>query len=122
MSLFSFIGGIFKPAADLIDNVHTSDEERLALRNQLAQIEAEISIKMMELQSTVIDANAKVAAAEQEHGNALSKSWRPVVSISLTALLLAMGFGFIEFNQLLAQISGAFLGIYGIGRSVEKKR
>ena len=28
MGILEFIGGIFKPAADLIDNVHTSDEER----------------------------------------------------------------------------------------------
>jgi len=122
MSLFGFLGDIFKPAADLIDNVHTSDEERMQLRNQLAQIEAQVSIKMMELQSTVIEANASVAKAEQQHGNLLSKSWRPIVSLGLTCLLIAMGMGFVPMNEFLAQISGAFLGIYGIGRSVEKRK
>lgn len=121
MSLFGFLGSIFKPAAELIDNVHTSDEERMMLRNQLAQIEAQVSIKMMELQSTVIEANSKIAVAEQQHGNLLSKSWRPIVSLGLTGLLIAMGLGYVPFNELLAQISGAFLGIYGIGRSVEKR-
>lgn len=122
MSLFNFLGSVFKPVADLVDNVHTSDEERMMLRNQLAQIEAQVSIKMMELQSSVIEANSKMAIAEQEHGNLLSKSWRPLVSLALTGILVAMGFGVIEFNDLLAQISGAFLGIYGVGRSMEKRK
>jgi hypothetical protein len=121
MSLFSFIGGIFKPAADLIDNVHTSEEEKLSLRNQLSQIEAQVTIKMVDLQSSIIEANSKLAIAEQEHGNWLSKSWRPLASMVMTSILVSMGFGFIEFNELLAQISGAFLGVYGIGRSIEKK-
>ena len=32
MGIFDFIGSIFKPAADLVDNLHTSDEERLELQ------------------------------------------------------------------------------------------
>lgn len=122
MSIFGFLGSIFQPAADLVDELHVSDEEMGQLKNQLAQIEAKVSIKMMELQSKVIESNTKVAIAEQEHGNLLSKSWRPLVSLGMVSLLMAMGFGFIELNELLAQISGGFLGIYGIGRSVEKSK
>nr|VFJ43046.1 MAG: hypothetical protein BECKDK2373B_GA0170837_100426 [Candidatus Kentron sp. DK]VFJ55657.1 MAG: hypothetical protein BECKDK2373C_GA0170839_104934 [Candidatus Kentron sp. DK] len=32
IGVLDFIGGVFKPVADLIDNVHTSDEERLELK------------------------------------------------------------------------------------------
>ena len=122
MSLLTLIGSIFKPAADLVDEVHVSDEERGRLRNQLAEIEAKVSIRVMDLQAKVIDANAKIAIAEQQHGNALSKSWRPIVSLGMMALLLAMGSGIIPLNELLAQIAGGFLGIYGIGRSMEKSK
>lgn len=122
MSLFAFLSGIFKPAADLIDEIHTSDEEAGKLRNELAQIEARVSIKLMELQSQVIDANAKVAVSEQQHGNWLSKSWRPLTSLGMLSILISMAVGLVEFNELLAQIAGGFLGIYGVGRSVEKKR
>lgn len=122
MSIFSFIGGIFKPAADLIDNVHTSKEEKLQLRNQLAQIEANVATKMLEFQSSLIAANAKVASAEQEHGNWLSKSWRPVVSIVMTIMLVIMALGKIPFNEYLATIAGGFLGIYTGARSYEKKK
>lgn len=119
--IFSFLSEVFKPAAELIDNIHTSPEEMGILKNKFAEIEAKVSVKLMELQMKVIDANSQVAIAEQQHGNWLSKSWRPIVSLGMLAILLAMGFGAIEFNELLAQISGGFLGIYGIGRSIEKR-
>lgn len=121
MSLLAFLQ-VFKPVADLIDNVHTSEEERQTLKLKLAEVEAKVATKLMDLQMSVIDSNAKVASSEQQHGNWLSKSWRPVVSLAMTAILLSMGFGLIEFNNLLAQIAGGFLGIYGIGRSIEKRK
>jgi hypothetical protein len=34
VNLFQIIGQIFKPATELIDNLHTSDEERLTLKAQ----------------------------------------------------------------------------------------
>ena len=40
MGLFDFIGGIFAPASKLVDDLHTSDEEKLTLKNELANIQA----------------------------------------------------------------------------------
>lgn len=129
MSLFSFIGDLFKPAADLVDNLHTSDEERgelevrkAELRNKLAEIEAKVSTRMLDLQSQAIEATSKVAVAEQQHGNLLSRSWRPIASLMFVGLLTGMGLEFIAYKPLLAQIAGGFLGIYGLGRTFEKKK
>jgi hypothetical protein len=129
MSLFSWIGELFEPATKIVDELHYSGEEKgkieirkAELKNKLAEIESRVSTKLLELQEKSLDANMKVAIAEQKHGNWLSKSWRPVCSIGMLALLLGMGFGAIEFNTLLAQIAGGFLGIYGMGRSWEKKK
>jgi len=128
MSILSFISGIFKPAADIVDELHTSDEElgnieikKSELRNKLAEIEAKVSTRLLELQSQVIEANSKVAIAEQQHGNTLSKSWRPITSIGMLLLLFCMALDFIQYRELIVQIAGGFLGIYGIGRSVEKR-
>ena len=85
MSIFNWLGSIFAPAADLVDELHYSGEEKgthevkiSELKNELAQIEAKVATKTLELQSQLIDANSKVAIAEQKHGNLLSKSWRPL--------------------------------------------
>lgn len=121
MSILNFLS-VFKPVAELIDDLHTSEEERQTLKLHLAEVEAKVATKLMDLQMSVIESNADVAKAEQEHGNLLSRSWRPIVSIGMMGMLFSMGLGFIPFNDLLAQIAGGFLGIYGIGRSIEKKK
>ncbi len=36
-----FVSGIFKPAADLIDNLHTSEEEKLKAKAGLVALENE---------------------------------------------------------------------------------
>lgn len=129
MSIFSFISSIFQPAVDLVDELHTSEEEigniqikKAELSNKLAEIEYKVVAQMMELQSKSLEANAKMAVAEQQHGNWLSRSWRPVASLAMTGLLVGMGMDFIVYKPLMVQIAGGFLGIYGIGRSWEKKQ
>lgn len=122
MSILGFMSQVFTPAADLVDELITSDEERLKIQAKLAQIEAKVSVKLLDLQTKVVEAQADVAKSEQQYGNALSRSWRPIVSVAMAGTLMAMGFGFIPFNDLLAQIAGGFLGIYGIGRTLEKRK
>lgn len=129
MSIFAFIGSIFKPACDIVDSIHYSGDEKdknkiklSELKNQLAQIEAQVSTKMLELQSQIIEANSKIAVQEQVSGNWLSKSWRPLTSVCFTIMLCLMGTGVIEFNQFLAGIAGGFLGIYAPLRSLVDKK
>lgn len=129
MGFFDFIGNIFKPASDLVDELHFSGEERAnaelkkaELQNKLAEIQAKVNTKLMELQSKSIDANAKVAIAEQQHGNMLSKSWRPITSLCLIGMVIAMGFEVIPYKELIIKFAFGFCGIYGAGRSYEKKK
>lgn len=127
MDIFTWIGSIFKPAADLVDELHTSDEEmgnievkKQELRNKLAEMEFNLSTKYVELQTKAMEASAKMEVAAQQHGNWLSKSWRPIASLAMVGLLIGMGLDFIVYKPLVVQIAGGFLGIYGIGRSYEK--
>lgn len=122
MSIFSWISNIFTPVSDLVDELHFSGEEEGRLRNKLAEIEAKVATRTLELQSQIIEANAKMATAEQEHGNWLSKSWRPLCSLGSFAALVAMGTDVMVYNQFLATIFGSFLGIYTGARSWEKKK
>ena len=129
MSIFSWLGSIFEPAAKLVDDLHYSGQEKAEskaklseLKNELAQIEAKVATKTLEFQSKLIEANSKIAVAEQKHGNMLSKSWRPICSLGSFGMLVAMGFDIIPFNNFLAMIFGSFLGIYTGARSWEKKK
>ena len=77
MGLLSFIGDIFKPAAELVDNLHTSKEEKLSLVNQLAQIENNVKMKTLEIQSELIKAQSQVIVAEAQGQSWMQRNWRP---------------------------------------------
>lgn len=129
MSIFSWIGDLFEPAANLVDELNFSGEEKAQaeakmaeLKNKLAEIEAKVATRTLELQSQIIDANAKIAMAEQQSGNWLSKSWRPLCSFGSFGMLVAMGCQLIPYNDFLITVFGSFLGIYTGFRSYEKKK
>ena len=47
MNILSFIGEIFKPAAKLIDDLHTSDEEKLTLKINLLLYKIKCTVKLL---------------------------------------------------------------------------
>ena len=46
MAIWEFITGLVQPVTDLIDSVHTSDEERLQLKVQIMRIQTEAASKL----------------------------------------------------------------------------
>lgn len=116
-----FISGIFKPAANLIDNLHTSDQEKLTLRNELAKIQGEALNKMTELEGKRIDAMSKVQTAEAGSKFWLTATWRPMCSMALVFIVVLASFGWIEKPDsdfyMLVQV---FLGAYSSSRGLEK--
>ena len=122
MGIIELIAGIFKPAAELIDNLHTSDEERLTLQKEMQRISAEFQGKVLEYESKLMDAQSKIVAAEASSSNWLASSWRPITMLTFLALVVLNGFDLLknaldEHAWLLLQIG---LGGYVAGRSGEK--
>ena len=109
MSIFNFIAGIFKPAADLIDELHVSDEERMKLQNELAKIQSQMQAKSVELMS---------AEAKSDHW--IVAAWRPICALTLFGLILMDGFQFVQAPAQVYELAQLFLGVYGGGRSLEK--
>lgn len=122
MSILGDLANVFSPIAKLVDDLHTSSEEKGQIKAKIAEVEAKVSTKMMELQMASIDANTKIAIAEQEHGNSFVKMIRPVISLGCFVILLAMGFEFIPEKDLLMKICGGYLGFYGSLRTYEKTK
>lgn len=120
MGLFSWIGSIFKPAARLVDEVHTSDEERLKLRNELAKIQANVNDKVIELEKARLDAMTKVEQAEAASSHWLRANWRPLVSLSLVGLIIAHSFELIKLGTQVYDLAEIFLGGYVASRGLEK--
>ena len=122
MNLFSFIGDIFKPAADLVDNLHTSDEERLALRIKLESVQNELMLKVLDYEKKLMEVQGDVIKAEATGGSWIQRNWRPITMLTFLVLVVLDSFRWLASPLApeawtLLQIG---LGGYVVGRSVEK--
>ena len=109
MSIFSWIGSLFKPAVDLIDELHVSDEERLKLRNELASIQSKMQAK-----------SAEVMIAESKSDHWIVAAVRPICTLVLFSIILIGSFGYIKTPPEVYSLAEIFMSIYAGGRSLEK--
>lgn len=129
--IFGFVKNIFKPAVDLVDNLTTSDDERLARRNQLAEIENNVKMKMldmeakaMDLQSELLKAQTSIINTEANSQSWLARNWRPISMISFLVIVLCDSFGIAKLDsdrvESVYELIKIGLGGYVIGRTAEK--
>lgn len=122
MNLFSFIGQIFEPAVKLIDDVHTSTEEKLQLKNTLVTIQNEMHSKVLEYETKMLESKTAIITAEASGQSWLQRSWRPVTMLTFLALVVCDSFGWLA-NPLASEawtLLQIGLGGYVTGRSLEK--
>jgi len=122
MGFLDFIGGIFKPAAQLVDDLHTSEEEKLTLKKELLKLENDITLKAMELERQLVESNSKNIQAEASGHSWLQRNWRPITMLTFLVLVVFDSFGLLKTPLadeawVLLQIG---LGGYVAGRSIEK--
>lgn len=120
--IWEFLTGAIKPITDLIDNLHTSDEERLILKNELAKIESKMGLKLLDYEKQLLTSQSNIIIAEAQGGSWLQKSWRPLTMLVFLILVIADSFGWLATPLApqawtLIQIG---LGGYVVGRSGEK--
>jgi hypothetical protein len=122
MNILSFIGEIFKPAADLIDDMHTSTEEKLALKNKLTVIENTMTSKVIDYESELLAAKTSIITAEATGESWAQRNWRPITMLTFLGLVVLDSFGWLV-NPLAAEswtLLQIGLGGYVVGRSGEK--
>ena len=128
----SILGKIFSGgAADLvkgvggvIDNLHTSDEEKLAAENKIKELISDYETKM---EANITDR----WKADMNSDSWLSKNVRPMILIFLvvsTVLMIFIDAGTIQFvveekwTDLLQLVLITVIGAYFGGRSFEKRK
>ena len=122
MNWFGLVSSIFKPAAELIDNLHTSEEEKLTIKQKMFEIQTQAFMKAEEYESQLLDAKKTIITAEAQSQSWIASNWRPVTMLSFLILVVLDSFGLLA-NPLapeawtLLQIG---LGGYVVGRSAEK--
>ena len=122
MPILAFLQAAIQPVASLIDDLHTSDEEKESLRLSFYKLQFGIFEKTMEYENKLLEAKSNIVVAEAQGGSWLQRSWRPITMLVFLALVVADSFGWLasplaDEAWTLLQIG---LGGYVVGRSVEK--
>ena len=87
MSILSIISTIIEPVTNLIDDLTTSDEERLEAKAKIKQIENNLAVKMMEYEQNVITKKAEIMVAELDQSDNYTKRARPTIVYAGLAIL-----------------------------------
>ena len=119
MNLLGFLGQIFEPVTRLVDDLHTSEEERLEIKNKMFQIQAKAYSQAQEYETKLLDAKASIITAEAKGGSWIQRSWRPITMLTFLALVVCDSFGLLS-TPLAAEawtLLQIGLGGYVVGRS-----
>ena len=71
---------VFKQVGDVVDNLFTSEEERLNARNEIFKVLQDAQLELQKMQTEIIVAEA--------NGNWLQRSWRPILMLSFGFIII----------------------------------
>lgn len=112
--LFGLVSELFKPMAKLVDDLHTSDEEKMQLQNATRALELGAQQMMLEHQLKLVEAKlelekekAKIITAEINSKRWLASNWRPLIMVAF-GVVIVLNFGLLPIAGALAKwIGGA---------------
>ena len=120
LDVWGFVSGAISPITNLIDKLHTSDDERLEAKAVLLAMQTEIANRVLDYESQLVTAQSSVIVAEAQSDSWLTRSWRPITMLTLLALVVIGFTTSIEIPPDLWTVIKIGLGGYVAGRSVEK--
>ena len=123
--LLNFLGGgVVKQVGDVIDNLSTSEEERLEAKRKMEEV-------LMQAESQAQEQVTRRWEADMNSDNWLSKNIRPLICIFLTAIFVVLSVFDGNIGEFVIQESYipiyqtlliTVYGAYFAGRSIEKIR
>lgn len=122
MNLMQLISSIFKPAVELVDELHTSEEEKLIQKAKTLDTYVHAIELGLQYETENLKQRAAIVEAEAKSEHWLTSTWRPISMLTFLALVVADQTGLLHFRLApeawtLLQLG---LGGYVVGRSVEK--
>ncbi len=130
MGLFDILAGpvnaLLGSVGSIIDDLHTSGEEKLQAKLALAQLETGFQLAVIDAEKTIIEEQASIVRAEAQSESALTRMWRPITMLAFVGLLFLRWFGLTPDNLSQSEVLAVFdivkigIGGYVVSRGVEK--
>jgi len=132
MALPAWIAAIFQPAVDLVDELHTSKEEKGQMQAALYAAQAGIITNVLDYEAKLTENKTSVILAEAQGESYLQKNWRPILMLVVVAVVannyllypyLSLFFDaapLLELPDKLWSLMQIGVGGYVVGRSGEK--
>lgn len=117
--LGAIMGGI-KDILGIVDDVVTTDEERMSLKVPLLAIQADVAKALIDAERAQLEAQARIVEAEAKSENWLTSAWRPITMLTFLFLIVVGQFGGQEVPEQMWPLLQLGLGGYVVGRSLEK--
>ena len=87
LPIFKWVSELADPLVKLIDNVHTSQEEKDAAKERLERIKQTIALREADTVDKLIEARSQIVLAEAR-GGLLQRTWRPVLMYAIILILV----------------------------------
>ena len=115
-----FITNLVKPVSELVDKLHTSDDERLEAKSVLLELQTGLMSQTLDYEKKLAESQANISIAEAQANAWLTRPWRPITKLSFVFLIMYSKFTGMAIPPDLWTVVKIGLGGYVGGRSVEK--
>ena len=122
MNLLDLISSVFKPAVELVDELHTSEEERLREKARILDAQVVAIDAVLSYEKEAFQAKADIVKAEAQSEHVLAATWRPIVMLAFCGLAVGDSLGLLSSPLAPEAWTLLQLGIggYVVARSGEK--
>lgn len=122
MSAWDWITGIVKPVTDLVDELHTSEDEINQIKAKLFSMQNDMANKVLDYEQKIVETKASIIKAEAQGQSWIQRNWRPITMLTFLVLVVCDSFGLLAFRLAAEAWTLLQLGLggYVVGRSAEK--
>lgn len=85
--MFEFLKNLISPVTNLIDELHTSGEEKAAAKAKLVELINQANAEAMKAETAFAELQSRVIIAEAQGASWMQRNWRPLLMITFTGIL-----------------------------------